>query len=78
MKAFKRKTVKKTEGANIKKSVLNFLKLKAEIRLRRPPGQISHPFLLKNDEKGIFEGEIRLRRPPGQISQPFLVKNDEK
>ena len=25
--------------------------LKGEIRLRRPPGQISQPFLFKNDEK---------------------------
>ena len=51
--------------------------LKGEIRLRRPPGQISQPCLLKNDET-LFKGGIRLRRPPGQISQPFLVKIDEK
>ena len=70
--------VKKAEGVKIKKKFFELLKLKGEIRLRRPPGQISQPFLLKNDEKGIFKGEIRLRRPQGQISQPFLLKNDEK
>ena len=52
--------------------------LKGEIRLRRPPGQISQPFLLKNYEQVIFEGEIRLHRLPGQISQPLLVKNVQK
>ena len=51
--------------------------LKGEIRLRRPRGQISQPFLLKHYEKLIFKGEIRLHRPPGQISQPFLHKTYE-
>ena len=37
--------------------MFELLKLKGEIRLRRPPGQISKPFVLKNDETYFFSKE---------------------
>jgi len=56
MKVFKRKTIKKTEGAKLK-FFLRFLNFKKGIRGQRPRGQNSQPFWLEKQWRSDFLNE---------------------